>query len=399
MKVGILTYHAPYNFGANLQAYTVVKMLQSKGIEVKVIDYNRNEQQKICRLVVPQQQWAGHDNFITTELPLTASAETKDDLVHIVQAEKFDKIIVGADAVWSFPLYNKSDIPAYFMDWLFESPEIANIPVFSISVANMTGGFKNVSIAQKNKLKECISKFYFLSVRDKWTKQTINKHLFKKEKIKIILPDPVFGIEKFVERKKWNSQNIVKEGKKYFLITFPKFVDCKYAKWLKNFKEIANENGFLVGELPLPEGKSGLSFDFTIPYPIDPIQWFLWIKNSDGFVGLRFHAIISCITTGVPFFSIDSYGNKSILIRIINRMGFYKLGRILDKKSKIYQLLDKTKYKSNRVNMRGILGIPPKVVVNKLLNEDRIEIMQESQRYCNLFQQYVDKLFCNAMLK
>jgi len=41
MKIGILTYHAPYNFGANLQAYTTSLYLKSLGHDPMIIDYGR----------------------------------------------------------------------------------------------------------------------------------------------------------------------------------------------------------------------------------------------------------------------------------------------------------------------------------------------------------------------
>ena len=39
MKIGILTFHRPANFGANLQAYSTYTYLSSLGYDVKVIDY------------------------------------------------------------------------------------------------------------------------------------------------------------------------------------------------------------------------------------------------------------------------------------------------------------------------------------------------------------------------
>ena len=41
MKIGILTFHRPANFGANLQAYCSMCYLRSLGYEAKVIDYVR----------------------------------------------------------------------------------------------------------------------------------------------------------------------------------------------------------------------------------------------------------------------------------------------------------------------------------------------------------------------
>jgi hypothetical protein len=150
---------------------------------------------------------------------------------------------------------------------------------------------------------------------------------------------------------------------------------------LNKFIKIANSNGFLVGELPLPEGESGLQFDFTVPYPIDPIQWYLWLKNANGFIGLRFHAIVCCIVSGTPFFSMDVYGNHSLFIRGVNKLGLYKLGRMFDCKSKIYQLLRNTEYRNNRVNSTGLFGISPENTFRKMIKLNRNDIVKLGTKF------------------
>ncbi len=385
MKIGILTYHSPYNFGANLQAFTASKILEAKRCEVKVIDFQRLETRSKYRTMVPQQQWTGHDDFIIHRLPLTRHASTKQELIGVVKEECFDGIVVGADAVWSFSK-QKTDVPAYFMDWLFDCPEIANIPVASMSVANMSGGFKHITPENKLKLKGCIAKFSILTVRDKWTQKVINSDIFDGEpKVQIINPDPVFCIDKYITDA-WESRNLFEKGRKYILVSFAKNTTQRYNLWLQKLKDLAHNNGYLVGELPIPEGISGSDLDFTVPYPIDPIQWYLWLKNASGYIGLRFHAVVSCFAGGTPFFSIDTYGNSTLPIRLFNRLGFYRLGRKFDNKSKICQLLSQTKFKSNRINISGFLSISPEIVFRKLTKTRVNDIVEEREKFAQSFQ-------------
>ena len=42
MKVGVLTFHNAYNYGAILQAYATQKLLENRGHDVEFIDY-RND--------------------------------------------------------------------------------------------------------------------------------------------------------------------------------------------------------------------------------------------------------------------------------------------------------------------------------------------------------------------
>ena len=383
MNIGILTYHTPYNFGANLQAFASSQYLLSLGHEVKIIHYMPEEGVDIYKKIVPKEQWCGHDNFINYRLPLTTLATNEEDLVNLVVKEKFDGIIVGADAVWSYaPRWTK--IPVYFMDWLFQSNKICNIPVASMSVAHMGKGFLHLENNKLEQVRNAIDKFSYITVRDKWTQRVINKHLFKgHNRVVHLNPDPVFAIDRFI-LDAWDSKALVKEDQKFILLTLPKN-SYKLKHWLSKFKKYANNKGFLIGELPLSEGVSDLDFDFLVPYPIDPIQWYLWLKNANGFAGLRFHAVVSCIATGTPFYSIDSYGSTSLYIKILNKLGFYRLVRAFDYNSKIYNLLKDTTFQKNRIH-GNIANISYRKVFDLLMQCNQAELVLHKEKFANLFE-------------
>jgi hypothetical protein len=102
--------------------------------------------------------------------------------------------------------------------------------------------------------------------------------------IRNVNPDPVFIIDDLI-KDELHRNDIVSNEAKYFICTFPK-KSVVVNKWFNDFRKAANNGGILVGQLPLPDGISDLEFDFTVPYPIDPIQWYLWLKNSSGFIGM-----------------------------------------------------------------------------------------------------------------
>ncbi|MCD6398551.1 MAG: polysaccharide pyruvyl transferase family protein, partial [Candidatus Aenigmarchaeota archaeon] len=383
MNIGILTSHTPYNFGANLQAFASSQYILSLGHDVKIIHYKPVDNIDIYKKIVPKEQWCGHDNFINYRLPLTALATNEEDLVNIVVKENFDGLIVGADAVWRYPP-ESTRIPVYFMDWLFKSNKICNIPVASMSVAHMGKGFLHLDHHKFEQVRNAIDKFSYITVRDKWTQRVINKHLFKgHNRVVHLNPDPVFIIDAFIQDT-WDNKGLVKDDQNFILLTLPKN-SCRLKHWLSKFKQYANRKRFLVGELPLPQGVSGLDFDFLVPYPIDPIQWYLWLKNANGFAGLRFHAVVSCITTGTPFYSIDSYGSSSLYIWILNKLGFYKLGRAFDYNSKIYNLLKDTTFQKNRIH-GNIANISPRKVLDLLMQFHQAELLLQKEKLVNLFE-------------
>ena len=350
MKIGILTFHRPANFGANLQAYCSMCYLRSLGYEAKVIDYVRAGDLEY-RKQVDAKQYEAHKSFVETRLNLTKQATTSEDLSRIVEEEHFDAIVVGADAVWRSP--NDSNI--YFAEWLFKSPELSGIPVASISPAHMGDGFTALSDARQEAIKNCLLKFKYITVRDEWTKKVINRDLFNgKEYITRVNPDPVFTMYRNVNDEIWDGRG--RKEKAYYLMSLPKDwasggkFRAKKIRWFANFKACVNMVGYELVELPIPEGRSGMPFDYTVDYPIDPIQWFLWIKNAKAFCGLRFHAIVSAISSGTPFYSMDSYGDNGRISQILDILGLHKIARTRDAKSKIYNLLKGSSFETNRCN-------------------------------------------------
>ncbi len=348
MRLGILTFHRPCNFGANLQAYATVRFFQSMGHQVKVIDYVREADQNY-RFVVDSKQADAHAAFIETRLPLTNQVSDEGGLRSVVREEAFDAILIGSDAVWRKPQDNN----IYFAQWLFEDLQISSIPVASISPSHMGNGFQSCAKEQTDSIRRCLEHFKYVAVRDSWSRDVINRDIFGGDKyIQNITPDPVFMLPKLLKDEEWDNRG--HKYQKYILATFDKDWSKSPKRgwlrrlWFNSFKKLANKAGYELIELPIPEGKSGLSFDDCIDYPIDPIQWFLWIQNARGFIGIRFHAIVSCIACGTPFYSIDSYCDNSFKNSLLTIIGLRKMARSNDQRSKIRNLLHDSKFENYR---------------------------------------------------
>ncbi len=390
MNIAILTYHRPYNFGANLQAWATTLYLKKLGHNPVILDYYPDENRDVYRKMVPEIQWAAHDNFIEKALPLSPKLSNKRELIGYVESMQFNGIIVGSDAVWSWSKELK-DMPPYFLDWLIETPSISKIPSAIMSVANMSNGFKHLSLKEREHLKNLIEHMSFVSVRDKWTKYVINRDIFNgDEYIKILNPDPVLVLKDLLPKppEMHCSQNYGD----YFVCTLPK--SCYIMeKWVYKLKKYANEKGFKLIELPLPEGISNLSFDYTVPYPLDPLDWYNWIINSKGFIGLRFHSIISAISGDIPFLSVDAYGDSLKVRKMFNYIKMYKIARLYDYKSKIYQLLNDIDMKERRVHgIRGLQAMSPKLTIKKLINCDKKKIVSARESLENIYVLNMEKI-------
>lgn len=346
MKIGILTFHLPTNFGANLQAFASSRYFASLGHEVCVLNYARPEDLNNVR-EAGKIQIKAHRDFVERKLTITRQVTTPDELRVIVKEQGLDLLVIGADAVWRLP----KDENVYFAQWLFNDPEISQIPVVSMSPAHMGDGFAKLIEEQKKSIADCLKKFKFITVRDEWTRYVINRDIFNGEPFaERINPDPVFMLS-LDNEEKWDGQGVIPES--YVVMTLPKnWLESRRSRlqrlmWFRRFKKQLHKRGLQLVELPLPEGLSGMQFDVTVPYPIDPIQWFLWLKNAKAFVGLRFHAVVSCCANGTPFFSYDSYTGKGT-----------------PEKSKIYNLLKNSPFEKYRAD--EITNISPKKIAEML---------------------------------
>ena len=118
MKFGILTYHAPCNFGANLQAFCSANFFALRGYDVKIINYIRPGDESADYCV--REQFIGHWNFSQNILPVTRPVGA-EGIISVIKEEKIDILVLGADAIW-----NKNDLEVFDVGWLWKS-EIANL--------------------------------------------------------------------------------------------------------------------------------------------------------------------------------------------------------------------------------------------------------------------------------
>ncbi len=376
MKIGILTFHLPTNFGANLQAFASSRYFTSLGHEVRVLNYARPADLD-NRLKTNEIQLRAHREFVNNQLPLTRQVTNADQLKQLVKEEGIELLVIGADAVWR--LLNDENI--YFAQWLFEEPDLAHIPVVAMSAAHMGNGFDSLNTEHRETLSGCLRKFSYLTVRDEWTRHVINRDLFNGQPfVERINPDPVFTLS-IDEGEQW--KNYAEQPKGYVAVTLPRNWKAgrkqglEHQLWFLRLKRSVHRRGLRLIELPLPEGASGMSFDFTLPYPISPVQWFLWLRNAKYFIGLRFHSIVSCIASGTPFFSYDSY-----------------TGNGHPERSKIFHLLKDTPFESCRTER--LSDVSPKKLMRKLdsINAEEIIRFRDKQRL--LFELNIKQMFATV---
>lgn len=399
MKIGILTYFEGANFGMNLQAYTSSLYFASLGHDVWVLNYSKDKREcdySYC----DKQQVPAHKAFVSQRLHLTERL-SQNELLSFVRDKQFDVIAFGADAIWNKrDRVNLSVYTAQWLNGLEKQNEIKRrLKVIGLSPAFMGTSYSDLTDEERLAFKEGILNFTYPNVRDEWTREIVNREIMGSDCIKTINPDPVFLLNNLcVDRWEpiWNDI----QSKKYYLISLSysssNNLSSAKRKWLKRLKAIVNAKGYKLVEIPLPEGTCGYDgFDHTIPYPIDPLQWFLWLKNAKGYIGLRFHAVVSCISSGTPFYSLDIYGNVPRWLNYLNRLGFHKYDRVLNKRSKIRNLLEGSGLEDYRMNGAYVHRLNPEKLINKLESCDIDKIIAFRDINVAVFKQNMTEALSN----
>lgn len=139
MKVGIITFHAVYNYGAVLQAYSLQKVFSDLGIACEIIDFRRKEQVDYTALYSKRRGFKSYiknimilpfhnkrkkrmlkfDEFIEKELVKSEKIYTSEEELNSVN-DIYDIFFTGSDQVWNTKK-SKDYSSAYFLDFVSES--------------------------------------------------------------------------------------------------------------------------------------------------------------------------------------------------------------------------------------------------------------------------------------
>ena len=228
MKIRTITCHDCYNFGASLQAYALQHYLESKGHDVKIINYKPDylsghfkfgavDNPIYCRPVVKQlyllaklperllslPRKNAYDRFTSKYLHLTHRYNSYEELKD--SAPNADVYIAGSDQIWNTLLPNGRDA-AFYLD--FGKPDVRRIS-YAASFAT-----KEVVPDYKAFVSDEIAKLDFVSIRERISLSLL-KSLGRIDGVAVC--DPVFLLSK----KEWGrliENYVINCNEKYLLV-------------------------------------------------------------------------------------------------------------------------------------------------------------------------------------
>lgn len=198
MKIRLITFHTPKNYGAVLQAYSLMSYLKNYSDDVEIIDYNtpalrakyplkpknNSLKQFIYNLLMysaysqKKEKFKKFDSFVENKLLLTKRYESLEDLIS--DLPKADAVFTGSDQVFN-PSRIKEERRVFYLDFLPSSTKkIAYAASF---------GVKTVPDEKQDEVKHYLKSFDAISVRES-SGIDIVKDLSGKSAAEVL--DPVF---------------------------------------------------------------------------------------------------------------------------------------------------------------------------------------------------------------
>lgn len=313
MKIGILTYHDSYNMGANLQTLATQEMVRHLGHEPVVVNYVDVPKRDAFAKLVKPEQIAEHEKFAGRYYNLGPEITDADKVGDYVR-EELDGVVSGSDAVFRlmtpyepvriakkllgkanpYEAFSWADrVPPFFLP--FDAPGVVK---GSIAASSRGTSFYWLKPHMMRDVGNALQDFDFVTVRDDWT-GTLVKWLSRGKAQPLYSPDPVFGLTTAFDVP---ADEMPQEDLSDVILLNGEFDNA----WLRRMVEAIRAKGYRAVTLANPSEGHALDFvDGELSLPMSPLTWFKALGTCAGFIGMRFHAMVSCMTQKTPMVTMD----------------------------------------------------------------------------------------------
>lgn len=304
MRIRMMTFHTPKNYGAVLQGYSLMSYLKRFSDDVKIIDYNtpelrakyslktktRNAKQLIKNILSvsgSKQRKLKHEKFekfVCDNLELTKRYESLTELVDDVP--EMDVAVTGSDQVFN-PSRILDERKAFYLDFVGED-------VKKISYA-ASFGMAEIPNDKKEEVTDYLEKFDRISVREDSGKKIVEELT---EKTADVVLDPVF----LNDKEFWTtvSKEYHKSFEKYLL--YYRLLGSKTSDLCA--KKIAKEKGLRLVTINGSYLRMHLG---KVLWDVGPCEFLSLYANSEYVVTDSFHGVAFSLIFEKQFSFTDTH--------------------------------------------------------------------------------------------
>ena len=336
-KIGIVTIHTDFNYGAVLQAIASQKVFEINGYDAEIIDYRNKYIDQQSKLIYKQDNKV-KGYFITfirntvfgryfyfkkaiKNLDLYRKKTSKryytiDDLKHT----KYDILIAGSDQLWN-PIISNGIDPVFLLNF--------GNPRKKISLATSMGSY-NLKESDTVVFKELLSNFSSISVREK---HAINQlQPLVSTKIKEIL-DPTLLLDKKIWIDDYAKKSNYYNTKEKYILTY--FVGGEKSKYKSKILDYSKKLGIPVWSIQY----SNYNWKETDKKILGAsvVDFVALIKNATLVLTDSFHGVAFSVNMGVNFVALTNTQNPVRVKEFLNKLD---LSDRIDMSSDEYKEID-----------------------------------------------------------
>lgn len=349
-KIGIITIHTDFNYGAVLQAIATQKVFEINGYDAEIIDYRNKFIDQQSKIMYKQNnKFKGY--FITLirntvfgryfyykkaikdldkyRKKTNIRYYSIDDLKDV----KYDVLVVGSDQLWN-PIISNGIDPAFLLNFGQSKKKI--------SLATSMGSYI-LNESDKKVFKSLLKNFNSISVREKHAIDQLQPLV--SQKIKEIL-DPTLLLDKNI----W-LDDYAKESKYYninekYILTY--FVGGEKSKYKSKVMEYSKKLGIPVWSIQY----SNYNWKETDKKILGAsvIDFIALIKNASLVLTDSFHGVAFSVNLGKDFVALTNRQNP---VRVREFLKKLKLSDRIDMNSDDYHEVNYQKANDKLIEMRN----------------------------------------------
>lgn len=320
-KIGIVTIHTDFNYGAVLQAVATQMFFENNGYDAEIIDYENK--------IISQQ----------SKLSYKQEGKIKGYLITFIRNTLFGRYFYYKKAIKDLDKYRKKSKEKYLTPKDFEnlpydilvagSDQIWN-PIISkgldsVFLLKFGGACKKISVStsigsyvlneiERNVFKDALEDFNCISVREKHAKEQLQP-LVSKE-IKVLL-DPTLLIERSVWWENIAQNSMYATPKEHYILTY--FVSGDKNKYRSKLSEYADTLGLPVWTIQYSNYNWKESNKKILGASI--ADFVALIANADLVLTDSFHGVAFSVNMGTNFVALTNVENPVRVAEFLTTLG------------------------------------------------------------------------------
>ena len=292
MRIGIITFHFVWNYGAVLQCWALQTRLEKMGYEVEIINYCPDYHVKRYSIINKDFLSATYEStkrissllsnikfplrmvkqrkfeHILNYLNVTDIIKSKDEAEKILR-KKYDAVICGSDQIWNEMITNGTFDEMYFADF-------TGYKGLKIAYAVSTG--ETVLENRKESLVRLTKGFTRISCREKNTAERLSAIVMRNIDV---VPDPTFLLDKE------DYISLIKSDNDRYIIVY-KLEDNPILDQAVEF--LTNRTGLPI--LNISPGKLRINKKHTWDRTAGPLEFLKYIANAEFIITNSFHGSV-----------------------------------------------------------------------------------------------------------